>query len=134
METRPSLYYPGNTVIAPHPGRKRKEKVTDPEKLPEFEGKNMDDNSHKVCAVSRCVWCGYQTDQYFINCPHCNNCQYCGMVDMRDPYRCYLCGNYLPEDERTHVKKILPEQANKVTEKVRGKGYNKPGSNATIGK
>lgn len=66
----------------------------------------MAENSPKVCAVKKCVWCGYATDQYFITCPHCLNCQYCGLMDNVDPYQCFLCGNYLPESERTELVKI----------------------------
>lgn len=125
MENRPSIYYPGNTVIAPHPGRKRREKVINPDKQPEFEAKDPKPE-HKVCATAKCVWCGYSADgQYFITCPRCRNCQYCGMVDMVDPNRCYLCGNYLPEDARTAVAKLRPISVNNVIEKRRHRGYGK---------
>jgi hypothetical protein len=62
---------------------------------------------HKVCAVKKCVWCGYATDQYFITCPMCRNCQWCGYVDEVDPFRCYLCGNYLPEHLRPEITPVM---------------------------
>lgn len=105
MENGLSLYYPGNTVIAPKPGRKRQDKVINPDKVPEFEGKIMT-LMHKVCAVSVCVWCGHSPGQYFITCSHCSNCQYCGLMDSVDPYRCYLCGNFLPPEARTLLVKL----------------------------
>jgi hypothetical protein len=105
MENGLSIYYPGNTVIAPNPGRKRREKVINPDKVPDFEGKVMQP-SPKVCAVTKCVWCGGTAGgQYFITCSRCSNCQYCGMIDSVDPYRCFICGNYLPEELRTPVVK-----------------------------
>lgn len=113
MENRPSIHYPGNTVIAPHPGRKRRSKVLDAEKLPAFEAKDPNPE-HKVCVTSKCVWCGFNPGQYFITCARCGNCQYCGMVDKVDPYRCYLCGNYMPEELRTEVGKIRPTSEKNV--------------------
>lgn len=105
MENGLSIYYPGNTVIAPNPGRKRREKVINPDKQPDFEAKLMD-AQHKVCAVSKCVWCGATAGgQWFITCPNCQNCQYCGMVDNVDPHRCFICGNYLPDEARTEPVK-----------------------------
>lgn len=131
MENRLNIYYPGNTVKPPNPGRKRRAKVIDPDKLPAFEGKVMD-IVDKVCAVSKCVWCGYGTDQYFITCPRCSNCQYCGLMDNVDAYRCYLCGNSLPEDARTTTVKITPDNVINITDKARRKGYCKDRGNATI--
>ena len=131
MENRPSIYYPGNTVIAPHPGRKRREKVINADKRPEFEAKDPN-SEHKVCATSKCVWCGFNPGQYFITCARCGNCQYCGMVDSVDPYRCYLCGNFLPEDGRTAVVKIRGDFVNNVIAKNSHKGYGKKRGNATI--
>lgn len=93
----------------------------------------MDDRSHKVCVVSKCVWCGYNPGQWFITCSACGNCQYCGMLDNVDPYRCFLCGNFMPEDARTENVRIRPSDANNITERPKPKGYNKGGSNATIG-
>lgn len=118
METRPNLYYPGNTVIAPHPGRKRKAKVVDvPGGYIPHEGRlfTVEQRNDKVCATSRCVWCGYRTDQYFITCPKCENCQYCGYRDLSDAYRCFICGNYLPDELQTKVAKIRPAPKNSVT-------------------
>lgn len=115
MENGLSLYYPGNTVKAPNPGRKRRAKVLDPTKLPAFEAKDPKPE-HKVCVVSKCVWCGYNPSQWFITCPRCQNCQYCGLMDDVDPYRCYLCGNYLPEDARTSLDTIKGDFVNNVIE------------------
>lgn len=107
MENRPSVHYPGNTVAdVPHPGKKRRAKYMDtPNGVVYFEGKNMGDRSDKVCAVTVCVWCNHNAGQYFITCGRCRNCQYCGMVDNVDPYRCYLCGNYLPDELKPEVVK-----------------------------
>jgi hypothetical protein len=76
-----------------------------PQHTIEFEGRIME-LVEKVCATSKCVWCAYRTDQYFITCPMCRNCQYCGYVDEVDPYRCFICGNYLPEEAQTPITQI----------------------------
>lgn len=104
MESRPSLYYPGNTVITPHPGKKRRAKVLDVAAPIEFEGRVMQ-QVDKVCAVTSCVWCGHQSDHYFITCPSCKNCQYCGYMDSVDPYRCFICGNHLPPEAQPELVK-----------------------------
>lgn len=117
METRPNLYYPGNTVIAPHPGRKRLKKTLDvPGGYIPHEGRvfTPEERTDKVCAVSKCVWCGYRTDQYFITCPKCENCQYCGYRDMVDPYRCFLCGNYLPLEGQPKANNVTDTPTIKV--------------------
>lgn len=110
MENGLSLHYPGNTVKdVPKPGRKRLAKtMTGGEPIP-FEYKIMTIEA-KVCAVSVCVWCGHSPGQYFITCGRCQNCQYCGLMDKVDPYQCYLCGNYLPEDARTVLVKYNAAQ------------------------
>lgn len=116
MENGFSLHYPGNTVVnVPRPGRKRLAKTLDPAEPIPFEGKVFANHTPKVCAVSKCVWCGHNPGQYFITCARCGNCQYCGMVDNVDPYSCFLCGNYLPEEARTSLVKIRPGGKNDVT-------------------
>lgn len=105
MENGLSIHYPGNTVTdVPRPGRKRLAKTLDPVNPIPFEGKIME-IVPKVCAVSVCVWCGHSPGQYFITCSQCGNCQYCGLMDNVDPYRCFLCGNYLPLEDRTELVK-----------------------------
>jgi hypothetical protein len=107
MEDRVDIYYPGNTVIPPHPGVKRRNKVVgDGLERYTFTGKIMTNQTPKVCAASRCVWCGHKTDHYFITCQNCGNCQYCGMMDNVDPYQCFLCGNYLPIEARSEQVEI----------------------------
>lgn len=105
MENRPSIHYPGNTVKGvPNPGRKRLALTfNNPDPIP-FEGRVMQ-GADKICAVKVCVWCKFATDQYFITCPQCKNCQHCGYMDAVDPYRCFICGNYLPESEQPEVVK-----------------------------
>jgi len=137
MENGLSLHYNGNTVSLPRPGRKRLNKNMNnrPQHTITFEGKTPQDRSAKVCAVSRCVWCSFTAQQYFITCPICKNCQYCGMVDNVDAYQCFLCGNYLPEELRTVSEKIHVEhkgKVNKLTDSERGHGYNKNSKNVTI--
>lgn len=132
MENGPSLHYNGNTLNTPHPGRKRLAKNRKDQAAIKFDGKTPQDRDHKVVAVRRCVWCSFTAQQYFITCPICRNCQYCGMVDNVDAYRCYLCGNYLPEELRNENHKITPGNENKVTVRRPVRGYTEKGSNATI--
>lgn len=132
MENGPSLHYNGNTLNTPHPGRKRLAKNRKDQSAIYFEGKTPQNRDHKVVAVRRCVWCSFTAQQYFITCPICRNCQYCGMVDNVDSYRCYLCGNYLPKRLRTVTKRINAKIANNVTDRKRPRTYNKIGSNVTI--
>jgi len=135
MENGPSLHYNRNTVNLPHPGKKRLAKNRKPQHAIAFEGKDMAEREHKIAASRRCVWCSFTDSQYFITCPICKNCQYCGMVDNVDVYRCYLCGNYLPEELRTVSEKIHVEhkgKVNKLTDSERGHGYNKNSKNVTI--
>ena len=132
MENGLSLHYNRNTLNTPHPGKKRLRKNRRDQASIKFDGKTPQNREHKVVAVSRCVWCSFTAQQYFITCPICRNCQYCGMVDNVDQYRCYLCGNYLPEELRTKPVRINAVSENKVTDTRRGKGYAKNGSSATI--
>jgi hypothetical protein len=132
MENGPSLHYNRNTLNTPHPGAKRLRKNRREQHTIEFDGKIPQNREHKVVAVSRCVWCSFTAQQYFITCPICKNCQYCGMVDNVDPYRCFLCGNYLPEELRTAPVKISGDFVNNVIAKTSHKGYGKKRGNATI--
>lgn len=112
MESRPSIHYPGNTVVdVPKPGRKRLALTLDNPKPLDFEGSVMQPVD-KVCAVSVCVWCGYAADHYFITCASCKNCQYCGYIDAVDPYRCFICGNHLPVEAQTELVKYNADSEN----------------------
>lgn len=102
MEDGPDIYFSGNTVIPPSPGRKRRAKTLDPPGgYAFFQGRIPQNQEHKICATKKCIWCGLHLDQFFISCPNCHNCQWCGMIDYVDPYRCFLCGNFLPDELRT---------------------------------
>lgn len=133
MENGPSLHYNRNTVKLPHPGKKRLRKNRKAQSAIHFEGKMPQNREHKVAVVKRCVWCSFTSlDQWFITCPICKNCQYCGMVDLVDPYRCYLCGNFLPERLRVKNTKLRAHKVNNITDRRRRKDYDKDGSSATI--
>lgn len=62
----------------------------------------------------RCIWCDFPLGGTKAICPHCKNCQSCGMhqpqggLDM-----CYLCGNRVPESK---VQDVIPE-----FKRIRGK-------------
>ena len=96
MESRPDLYYEGNTVIPPAPGKKRKFKTINQEEPHQHTGKVME-YKPKVCATSRCVWCqAYFGGRYMIACPRCMNWQYCGLL-AGSLKSCGQCGNALPD-------------------------------------
>lgn len=107
MENRTSVHYRGNTLKAPNPGRKRKNKVFGRKRETYvFTARLPQDTSDKIVATKVCVWCEYKADHYFITCNNCNNCQYCGNVDHVDAYRCFICGNYLPDELRNEPVRI----------------------------
>ena len=53
-----------------------------------------------------CIWCAFPIGGTKAICPHCKNCQACGMhqpqgvLDM-----CYLCGNKVPEKK---IQEVIP--------------------------
>lgn len=55
----------------------------------------------KQFATKVCMWCLFEGDQYFIFCPNCTSCQYCGLhMDASGTLnRCGRCGNHAPEGE-----------------------------------
>lgn len=100
MEGRLDLYYEGNTVIPPAPGKKRKFKTINQEEPYLHTGKMME-FAPKVCATSKCVWCQANFGgQYRVVCPRCLNCQYCGLV-AGSLKQCGQCGNAAPDEINT---------------------------------
>lgn len=97
MESGLDLYYKGNTVIPPHPGRKRQFRTINQDEPHLHTGKSMEFKP-KVCASSRCVWCQASFGgRYMVTCPRCLNCQYCGLV-AGSMKACGQCGNALPDE------------------------------------
>lgn len=98
METGRSIYYAGNTVAAPQPGRdnlrRRSGHLKDIAINDEVKPMTVEE---KVCATSQCVWCGTEFEQESIRCRVCGNCQYCGMFCVNASY-CIQCGNKLPDE------------------------------------
>lgn len=98
MESRHDLYHKGNTVIPPHPGKKRKYKTMQQDEQYKHTGKVMP-YQPKVCATSACVWCNTSFGgRYMIFCTSCRNCQYCGLISTTSMKLCRNCGNALPEE------------------------------------
>ena len=106
MESGHDIYYQGNTVKSPNPGRKRKAKVISNTVGYIFNGKLMD-RTPKVCAHSQCVWCDFPFGgQYMIICPRCRNCQYCGQYN--EYYdKCSHCDNKLPDEIKPEITKLV---------------------------
>lgn len=106
MESRPDLYYEGNTVIPPHPGRKRKMRTMNQEGYV-HENKTMP-FVPKVCATSSCLWCNKNFGgRYMVVCLACRNCQYCGLLSPTSLKACRLCGNSLPEELNVGGERIV---------------------------
>ena len=99
MEDRRTIYYRGNSVIAPHPGLKnRRRRNQMPLKETTLDKElSVTTVEPKVCATSQCVWCDVKFEKYEIRCRVCGNCQYCGRF-CPDRRGCRLCGNQLPDE------------------------------------
>lgn len=99
MENRYPLHYAGNTVAAPRPGRKNRQRRA-AHGIGRFEPPHRQpDKTDKVCATSRCLWCGIDFRSYYHTiCARCGNCQWCGLVSdqMTDNEHCRYCNNHLP--------------------------------------
>lgn len=109
MENRLHLYYPGNTVKAPHPGRKRKRKISrQPKERPLYMTKALP-HVKKTVATSKCVWCDYPFGQYMVVCLHCFNCQYCGFLSKGNMGHCMNCDNQV-NDEIANTGQVLRAQ------------------------
>lgn len=101
MESRHRLYYQGNTVIPPNPGRKRLKKnrnVKIGRIIPAYRNIKYEP---KTCASYKCIWCDYeaQKDKPIIICPRCRNCQYCGLQQGSGyDHECIKCGNRISKN------------------------------------
>lgn len=53
----------------------------------------------KQFATQTCMWCLHHGNEYFIFCPVCTSCQYCGLhKDGSGAFNyCGRCGNHAPE-------------------------------------
>ena len=99
MEAGRTIYFKGNTVTAPHPNAKNREKrLARVRSKQEPEDKVMH-RERKVCATSQCVWCGntFPEGVSLIVCMMCHTCQYCGLISHRND-ACAYCGNILPDE------------------------------------
>lgn len=107
MENRRPLYYDGNTVKPPHPGRKelwRRERIGTGNLVP--VDKTPQNTELKVCATLVCVWCDEHFDNYRVVCSKCANCQYCGLR-ASDFYACHICGNHWPEPRPQAERRVM---------------------------
>lgn len=102
METRRDVHYKRNTVIAPHPNRKNREKRQRMAGRKDRPLKIME-RQKKVCATSVCVWCNNDMKVYRVVCRFCRTCQYCGLQP-DNPRDCNFCGNQLPKELRQPLK------------------------------
>lgn len=108
MESGLDLYYPGNTVIPPHPGMRRKMKIMRQDDYVHTD-KNMD-HIPKTVATSSCVWCNTVFGQYLTVCLCCRNCQYCGLyVAPGFGQDCPTCQNHPDEQITTDPAVIRAE-------------------------
>jgi len=99
MEAGRTIYFKGNTVSAPHPSLKNRQKRHRLAASPIPVEERIMDRERKVCATSQCVWCGntFPEGVSMIVCMFCRNCQYCGLVSHRND-ACAYCGNIMPDE------------------------------------
>ena len=98
MENGRNIYYSGNTLKSPRPSAKnikRRNAVYNAQLVVQ----RSIEFKPKIVAHSRCIWCKYkyEDNRFFVVCPRCRMCQYCGLVAEHDLSHCYLCGN-MPDD------------------------------------
>lgn len=102
MEDGRDIHYHGNSVAGPRPSAKNLKRRQLSYKSTDDKIRPMD-HAPKVVANSKCVWCGYvkySEDCFFIVCPVCRSCQFCGLVS-HDLNSCHLCGNEAPDEIKT---------------------------------
>lgn len=99
METGRTIYHKSNTVAAPHPNQKNRERRAIVAKAEAEAPLKVMEVTRKTCATSQCVWCqnAYPDGVYLIVCMMCHTCQYCGLVSHRND-ACAYCGNILSEE------------------------------------
>lgn len=100
METRRSVYYKGNSVKRDRPDareRRRRRLLVHADAHPLNVIPELDRD--RVFLTLECLWCDNVLADPHAVCPHCRNCQWCGLVSDRLDV-CRMCGNHEPEQIR----------------------------------
>jgi len=99
MEDRRSIHYHRNSVIVPKLGMKSRHAVMKRPLTGVPADKVPQNREPKICSTLECPRCGADQDQYRATCRKCRCCFYCGLTG-GSVFRCHLCGNHIPEDDR----------------------------------